>query len=104
MRLPSTRRFVRLALFPLALLGLLAPPATAADPVKWRTDYNTARKEAQEKGLPLLIEIGTDDCFYCRKLEAITFRDPAVCAMLANSYIPLRIDANREPVLARQLK
>src|SRR5207248_1179890 len=99
----STPPAVRIVL-PLALAGLLAGPAAAADPIKWRADYNTARREAQEKGLPLFIEIGTEDCFYCRKLEAVTFRDPAVAALLANGVVPLRVDANRDPNPARALK
>src|SRR6516164_4561670 len=80
------------------------PLRPKAEALHWRTDYNTARKEAAEKGLPLLIEIGTDECFYCRKLESVTFRDPAVAAMLAGDFVPLKVDANREPTLAQALK
>src|SRR5690606_8386497 len=53
---------------------------------------------------PLLLVVGTDNCFYCRKLEANTFRDPAVSAYLADGFVPLKIDANRDPALARALK
>jgi thioredoxin-related protein len=80
------------------------PPRPKGEALVWRTDYNAARKEAAEKGLPLLIEVGTDECFYCRKLESVTFRDPAVAAMLAGDFIPLKVDANREPRLAQALK
>jgi thioredoxin-like negative regulator of GroEL len=84
--------------------GVIAPPAAAAGPVRWRTDYNAARKEAQEKGLPLFVVVGTDDCFYCRKLEASTFKDPVIVAALSGTFIPLKIDATREATLARALK
>ena len=69
-------------LFPLAtaVVFLFASNGTAADPVTWRSDYNSARKEAGEKGLPIFLVIGTDNCFYCRKLEAGPFRDPAIVA------------------------
>lgn len=87
-----------------AAFGLFAGSAVAADPIRWRTDYNAARKEATEKGLPLLVVVGTDDCFYCRKLDATTFKDAAVGGLLANGFVPLKIDANREPALARALK
>src|SRR4051812_20951087 len=107
-RRPTTA--VRPALFALVLITGL--PATApaqplrpkAEALHWRTDYNAARKEAAEKGLPLLVEIGTDECFYCRKLESVTFRDPAVAAMLAGDFTPLRVDANRDPTLAKALR
>jgi thioredoxin-related protein len=83
-----------------------ARPAPAPAPVQvvWRTDYNAARKEAQEKGLPLLVVIGTEDCFYCRKLEGGPLKDPAVTNLLAGSYIPLKLDAGRTPELAKALK
>lgn len=99
----ATRPAVRAALFLFISIGTPAP-APAADPVRWRTDYNSARKEAQEKGLPMLVEVSTDDCYYCRKLEATTFRDPRITSLLSSGFIPLKIDANREPALARALK
>ncbi len=101
---PATRPAVRFALLVAAALAGGAEPAVGAEPVRWRTDYNAARKEAQEKGLPLFLDIGTENCFYCRKLEATTFTDPAVAALLAGDFIPLKVDANREPALAAALK
>src|SRR5262249_13254813 len=81
------------------------PPSSAGPaPVVWRTDYNAARKEAQEKGLPLFIVVGTENCFYCRKLESTTLRDSRVVGMLGGGIIPLKIDANQQPALAQALK
>lgn len=101
------------ALFPLVTAAALwqALPASAqpvrpapAPQVTWRTDYNTARKEAQDKGLPLLVVVGTDDCFYCRKLEAGPLKDPALAPLIANGFIPLKLDAKTAPELAKALK
>lgn len=89
------------------LVGILGWPIAAAradEPIHWRTDYNAARKEAEEKGRPLFIEVGTESCFYCRKLEAGPLREPAILRHLETDFIPLKIDANREPALARALK
>ena len=104
MPVPATRLAAVVPIVVTLVVGLTARPARAADPVVWRTDYNTARKEAQEKGLPLFLVVSTDDCFYCRKLENITFKDAGVAALLANGFVPLKIDANREPALAKALK
>lgn len=101
------------ALSPRVMAGLLAVatlaaglPAQAADPaaVQWRTDYNAARKEAQEKRLPLLLEIGTEDCTHCRRQDATTFRDPAVITLLNTQFVPLRVDGNREEALVQALR
>jgi len=103
---------IRLGIGTRAPLGLLAilvvtcevRQGRAEEPIAWRSDYNAARKEAEEKGLPLFIEIGTEACFYCRKLEVGPFRDPAIAKMIEKSFVPLKIDANREPNLTRALK
>ncbi|HEX4613127.1 MAG TPA: thioredoxin family protein [Urbifossiella sp.] len=91
----------------LLFVALLPRPGYAQPPAAgfaWRTDYNAARKEAADRGLPLLIVVGTDDCFYCRKLDASTFRTPAVAQLAANGFVPLKVDAHREPALAKALK
>jgi len=93
-------------LIPLVTAAALALPsaALAADPVVWRSDYNSARKEAIEKGLSLCVVIGTDNCFYCRKLEGGPLRDAAIAAQLTNNFIPLKLDANKDPNIAKALK
>ena len=67
---PRSRLAVRLQAFPggillmmhttwrlLAVLAVLASTAVLrAEELNWRADYNIARKEAEEKGKPLLIE------------------------------------------------
>jgi thioredoxin-related protein len=95
-----------LLLLPVVTAAILttATVGAAADPITWRKDYSTARTEALERGLPLLIVVGTDNCYYCRKLEAGPFRDPTVIAHLTDNFIPLKVDAHKEPTLARALK
>jgi len=78
-------------------------PATAAQ-ITWRTDYNVARKEAAEKGRPLLIDFGTENCFWCKRLDASTFQDASVVNLVNERFIPLKIDAEKEAQLARSLQ
>jgi thioredoxin-related protein len=87
-----------------ALLLATATGALAAEPVVWRTDYTSARKEAEEKKLPILVVVGTDQCVYCRKLEASTFADKDVLAMLAGKVVLLKVDANKDPEFARAMR
>jgi thioredoxin-like negative regulator of GroEL len=79
-------------------------PAARAQEVNWRGDYNTARREASEKNRPILIDFGTENCFWCKKLDASTFRDPSVASVLNDRFVPLRIDANRDAPLAEALR
>ena len=75
-----------------------------AQEVEWRTDYNKARQEATEKNRPLMLYFGTDNCVHCKRLDATTFRDPAVVAVLNKSFVPLRIDAEKNSALAEALR
>lgn len=93
-------------LFPLALLafGLLeSPPATAQD-IRWRYDYTPARRDAAHQGKLILLDIGTEQCFWCKKLDAITFRDPTVIRLVEGHCIPIKVDGNREPRLVSSLQ
>jgi thioredoxin-related protein len=77
------------------------PGLVGAQDVQWRFDYNTARKEAEKKGLPLVLDFGTDNCYWCKRLDDDTLRDPAVVKMLNEKFVPLKINANEEKQLAK---
>lgn len=98
------RRLPLRATLGLLLCSTVAGPLGAAETVKWRTDYNAARKEANERGVPLFLDIGTEDCYHCRRLDSTTFRDPAIVRLLNERFVPLKVDAHREPALAQALR
>src|SRR5207247_10215408 len=59
--------------------------------VKWRYDYAAARHEAENSGRPLLLDIGSENCVFCVKLDNTTFRDPAIVALLNEHFVPLKV-------------
>src|SRR5262245_37499880 len=89
-------------LLPLSLL--VSVSSASAEEVSWRHDYAHARKEAEEKNRPLLLDFGTESCFWCKRLDATTFKDAAVVELLAQRFIPLKIDAHKESQLASSLQ
>jgi thioredoxin-related protein len=72
--------------------------------VEWRQDYSRARQEATEKVRPLVIDVGTENCFWCKQLDLRTFRDPTVVRVLNEQCIPLKVDASRHATLAEALR
>src|SRR5271156_3258168 len=72
----------------LVILALGLPSAVGAQEVTWRYDYNAARKEAEDKNRPLIIDFGTEDCVWCKRLDASTFHDATVASMLNEKFIP----------------
>jgi thioredoxin-like negative regulator of GroEL len=88
----------------LAVCFCLAADAASAQEVEWRTDYRKARQEATEKNRPLLLDVGTEQCFWCKQLDQRTFRDPGIIALLNERFIPLRINAQENPDMAKALR
>jgi thioredoxin-like negative regulator of GroEL len=78
--------------------------ALRAQDVRWRYDYNSARREAQEKNLPLVVDFGTENCYWCNKLDTTTFHDPTVVATMNDHFVPLRVDAQRNSALTDALR
>jgi thioredoxin-related protein len=81
----------------------LRPARAAADEVSWRYDYNAARKEAQEKNRPLILDFMTTHCRYCDLLDSTTFRDPVVVSIMNDRFVPLKVDAEQNNLLAEAL-
>jgi hypothetical protein len=100
----ACHRFVRQGAVLTVVVLLMAVLPAAGQDIEWRVDYRKAREEARATGRPLLLDFGTEQCMWCRKLDATTFRDPAVAAMLARDFIPLRIDAPHQSTLTHALK
>ena len=84
-------------------LSPFAGGAASAQDAKWRTDYVAARKEATDSGRPLLLDFGTEACFWCKKLDATTFRDPKVVKLLNERFVTVKIDAQKYAKLAEAL-
>jgi thioredoxin-related protein len=100
----SRRRLLWLLLF--GMLCSAAGRAGAQEPrdIHWREDYSSARAEADKKGLPLVIDFGTTNCYWCRKLDEITFRDTRIINLMNQQFVPLKINAEREPKLVQDLR
>ena len=101
-----TRNFLRLICL-CCVSGLMHTfflSTTIAQEVEWRLDYGRARQEAVEKNRPLVIDVGTENCHYCKQLDLHTFKDPAIVAMLNERCIPLKIDADHHAKLAEALR
>jgi thioredoxin-like negative regulator of GroEL len=97
-----SRRLIDLCMACCLMLTVL-PASASPQEVEWRLDYGKARQEAVEKNRPLLIDVGTEHCHFCKQLDLRTFKDPAIVSMLNESCIPLKIDADVHVRLAEAL-
>jgi thioredoxin-related protein len=66
--------------------------------VKWYT-IEEAVKLNKKKKKKIFIDLYTDWCGWCKKMDANTFSDPIIAAYLNENYYPVKFDAeSSEPV------
>jgi thioredoxin-like negative regulator of GroEL len=87
-----------------ATVCLLFPALAMAEEVHWRPDYATARKEAEKSGQPLFIDLGGENCPWCKKLDTTTLTEPEVVSVLNSRFIPVKINGDRDPYYAKALR
>lgn len=75
--------------------------ADAAEPpaggIQWQTDLNVAHRLSQQTNKPMLFVFGADWCTWCKKLEKTTLTDRELVAYINSHYVPIHIDADRDP-------
>lgn len=96
--------FSKSSILILNALALGLPSMALADEVAWQSDYVHVRQEAAAKNRPMIVKIGSERCGWCHRLEATTFRDPAVIRRLRESFVALEVDAARQRWLVQALK
>lgn len=82
-----------------ALLLLLCATAQAADGV-WMTDFEAARKRAEELQRPMLIHFGADWCGPCRQMERNVLHTPRVTEQIRSNVVAVIVNVDRQPKLA----
>ena len=80
------------SIWTLAALLAISCLASAADPVPgFFTDYDDAKKVAQEKDKPLYLHFTTDWCVWCRRIEKDIYATPAGKEALA-AFVPVTLN------------
>ncbi len=69
--------------------------------IPWRTDVEAARAEAAASGKPLFLDFTASWCPPCREMDAETWPDPAVRALLTDRFTPVKVDIDDDPSSAQ---
>jgi len=65
--------------------------------VEWRQWGEDAFDEARDRSVPVLLSLSTTWCADCHEMDATTYADPNIAANVNDRYVPIRVDADREP-------
>ncbi|HEX5657782.1 MAG TPA: DUF255 domain-containing protein [Polyangiales bacterium] len=75
------------------------PPAVETSGPSWRVWSQQAFAEARASHKLILLSVQADFCHWCHVMNATTYRDPRVLALLAEHFVLLRADEAERPDL-----
>ena len=87
-----------------ALLLLLAAavPAARAQAVAWETWSEAAFARARAERRFVILDLEAGWCHWCHVMDATTYRDPGVTALLGARFVAVRVDEDSRPDLANR--
>jgi len=84
----------------LSTLCLLACGAWAKE-IDWQKNYDSALVKAKNDGKLVLVDIYTDWCGWCKKLDRDTYSDKDVQAKLAKDFISVKVNPEKSDAGAK---
>ncbi len=93
---------IRRCIAPLLVLlaATLAPAgARAAGELRWR-GFDAGLREARSTGRPVLVDVVTDWCRYCKMMDRDVYSRADVREYLSQRFIPVRLDAEGAQVVS----
>ena len=83
---------IRLLLFFIAFAGV---SVNTFGQVTWIT-FEEAVLKSKDNPKPIFIDVYTDWCGWCKKMDAATFNDPKVAEVLQNEFYPVKFNAEQK--------
>jgi uncharacterized protein YyaL (SSP411 family) len=72
--------------------------------IPWIHSSAEALAAARQANAPILAFVTSSHCHFCQKMEAKTWSDDAVIRQVSSTFVPLRLDADREPKVVESLR
>lgn len=89
-----------LRLFSLLLVVSLAVPSSQAQEVQWNASPGAAYELAKAESKPLIIDVYTDWCGWCKVMDRETYNDEQVSAYINSHFKAAKLDAEYEGALS----
>src|SRR5258706_11888321 len=82
-------------LIAITILGFLALNLGASAAVNWGQDYDAALVTAKKDKKLVMVDLYTDWCGWCKKLDKDTYSDKDVAAKLAKDFIAVKVNPEK---------
>src|SRR6266571_1680348 len=80
----------------------MAEPEHRVSRIRWREWGESAFREASERDVPILLDIGAVWCHWCHVMDRTTYDDPEVARAVEESFVPVKVDNDRRPDINRR--
>ena len=78
------------------ILGItLVASAAVAAPVKWLSDYDKAVAEAKSEKKLVMVDVYTDWCGWCKKLDKDVYNNTKVSEKLSKDFVACKINPEK---------
>lgn len=78
----------------LAFLAFVTANLFAAD-IAWNETFEQAQAKAKKESKPLMVLITSEQCRWCRKLEATTLQDDEIVTKVNTQFIPVHVTRDK---------
>lgn len=82
----------------LTILSLIITSTVTSAQVKWLS-FEEAVAKAKEDPKPIFIDVYTDWCGWCKKMDVATFNEDKVAAVLQNDFYPVKFNAEQQETI-----
>ncbi len=79
-----------------------AAPSSIAPAIAWLENFPDAVAASRKQRKPILIDVYQDDCGGCEKLVDVTFADAGVAQVIADRFVPLKLDLFQDRAFTRE--
>lgn len=76
------------------LLALLSAALFGAE-IGWEDTFAAAQAKAKKESKPMLVIITTEQCRWCRKLEATTLSDDEIISKINTRFVPVHVTRDK---------
>jgi len=76
-------------------LWLMIPLWLMSAEINWNTNFAEAQTKAQKESKPMLVLITSEQCRWCRKLEATTLEDEAVINQINANFAAVHVTRDK---------
>lgn len=72
--------------------------------IEWNRWTPDVFKRAKKQNRLVLVDFAADWCDFCKKMDMTTWRDPQVLESIRSHYIPVRVQDEIDPELAKKYR